>query len=73
MNNPVDPVLTVTMTVCRNGDIHEDTQTHGNTFADVYKGFVGIRDEIDRQINERRNCPFNPKTVRTDGEPVFAD
>lgn len=59
-----------TITISRNGDVTNDAVTFGNSFADVYKGFVAIRAELDRQIAERRNCPYNPKYRSTD--PMFA-
>lgn len=61
MNQPKDPLVTYTISIDRNGDVFNDTQTHGNTFGEVYRGFVGIKAEVDRQIEERRACPFNPK------------
>jgi hypothetical protein len=27
---------------------------------EVYKAFHAIKEEVDRQIAERRSCPFNP-------------
>lgn len=54
-------LLEVTMRVMRNGDIHEDTATHGNSFSDVYRGFHLIKAEVERQIAARRECPYNPK------------
>lgn len=56
-----DLLVTYTISIDRDGNIHNDTQTHGNSFADVYRGFAAIKEEVDRQIVERRNCPFNPK------------
>lgn len=53
-------LITLTISIDRDGNVRHDTQTHGNTFAEAYRGFVGIKGEIDRQINERRNCPYNP-------------
>ncbi len=61
MKTPVDPLLTITISIDRNGDVFDDTQTHDNSFADVYRGFIAVRNEINRQISERRVCPFNPK------------
>ena len=54
-------LVTLNISIDREGNVYEDTQTHGNSFADVYKGFIAIKAELDRQIAERRNCPFNPK------------
>jgi hypothetical protein len=65
-----DPVVTYTISIDRDGNITNDTQCHGSSFADVYRAFRAIKAEIDRQIDQRRECPFNP---RHGGEPVFAD
>ena len=67
-----DPVVTFTICIDRAGNIHNRTQTHGNTFATAYKAFHQIRDEVDRQIAERRNCPFNPGYGPNDPEAALA-
>lgn len=59
-------LLTWTITVHENGpESHEfenDLQCgDGCSFADVYRGFMLVRDELERQIRERRTCPANPK------------
>lgn len=66
-------LLTITLSVDEDGNVYDDTQTHGNTFAEVYKGFTLVREEIQRQIDDRRKCPFNPINVRKDGAPKFGD
>ncbi len=60
INKPIDPILTVTIAIDRNGNVYEDTQTHGSKWADVYRAFHAIKAEIERQIAERKNCPFIP-------------
>lgn len=57
-------VITYTIGIDADGNVHNDTQTHGSTFAEVYRAFQAIKAEVDRQISERRNCPFNPKYRR---------
>lgn len=59
-----DFVVTYTISIDREGNVHNDTQTHGSSFAAVYRAFQSIKVEVDRQIAERRNCPFNPKYPR---------
>jgi len=54
------PVVTFLICVDEEGNIHNDIQTHGNSFAQVYRAFHAIKAEVERQIKERRNCPFNP-------------
>jgi hypothetical protein len=56
-----DRLITITVGIGRNGDIFEDTQTHGNTWSDVYRGMHAVKAEIERLIAERRECPYNPK------------
>lgn len=56
-----DRLVTITMSVDADGNIYDDTQTHGNTFAQVYRGFIAIQEEIARQVAERKFCPYNPK------------
>lgn len=60
MNDDRDFVVEYTIKISRNGDVYNDVVTNGNTFAEVYKAFHAIRDEVNRQINKRRDCPFNP-------------
>jgi hypothetical protein len=57
-------VVTYTISIDRDGNIYNDTQTHGSSFAEVYRAFQAIKTEVDRQIAERRNCPFNPINER---------
>lgn len=63
-------LVTWTVSIDRDGNVYDDTQVHGNSFADVYRGFVAIRDEANRQIAERRACPFNP--INRDNMPDWA-
>lgn len=60
MSGDDDFVLEYTIKIARNGDVTNDVATHGNSFAEIYKAFHAVRAEVDRQIAERRNCPFNP-------------
>jgi hypothetical protein len=53
-------LVTITIGIGRNGDIYEDTQTHGNSYADVYRGIHAVKAEVERLIGERRECPNNP-------------
>lgn len=56
-----DFIVEYTIKIARNGDVTNDVVTHGNSFADVYRAFHAIKAEVQRQIDERRNCPYNPK------------
>lgn len=53
-------LVTITIGIGRNGDIFEDTQCHGNGFADVYRGMTKVRERLDELVLQRRQCPFNP-------------
>jgi hypothetical protein len=55
-----DFVVEYTIKIDRAGNVHNDVATNGNSFADVYRAFHAIRAEVDRQIAERRVCPYNP-------------
>lgn len=69
-------LVTMKMSVKVDGhDFHvcDETETHGNDWSDVYRGMVMLRDELNRQIAERKLCPFNPMNIRRDGEPDFTD
>ncbi len=63
-------IVTFTVSVDEAGNIWNDTQTHGRSFAEVYQAFHAIKREVDRQIAERRNCPYNPMHSV---EPTFND
>lgn len=53
--------------------ITNSTRCGDATWAEVYRGMLAIREEIDRQIAARRECPFNPKTIKNEGAPTFTD
>lgn len=53
-------LVTITIGIGRNGDIFEDTQCHGNGFADVYRGMVAVQARVNELVEQRRSCPFNP-------------
>lgn len=60
-------LLTVTFTIAEEDGhvhIHEDTQTHGNAWGEVYRGFKAIQGEVNRQVAEQRQCPFHPRTEK---------
>ena len=54
-------------------DIHviNHNQMHDSTWAEAYRGMLEIQKDIDRQIEERFNCPFHPRNVKRDGPPEF--
>jgi hypothetical protein len=57
-------LVTITIGIDRNGDVHEDTQCHGNSWADVYKGIHEVKARINELIDNRRECPFIPPKVQ---------
>ena len=67
-----DPVLTFKVTIARNGNVTNDVLTHGCTFAEVYWGMHEVKRVVQRQIDERRMCPYNPKNCALK-EPEFKD
>lgn len=54
------PIVTYSITIDDAGNVTNDVQTHGSTFGEVYSAFHAIKEEVNRQILERRHCPFNP-------------
>lgn len=67
-------LVTMTITAAVDGDnfhMIDSTETHGNSWADVYRGMIMIKEEVERQIADGKKCPFNPKNVRLNGEPDF--
>ena len=66
-------IVTYTISIDERGNIYNDVNTHGNSFATVYWGFCAIKEEVDRQIAERRVCPFNPKYLQPDHPAVKED
>lgn len=63
-----DLLAMIHLGIARNGDIHSSLKTHGNPWPDVYRAMHAMRDELDRLIAERRECPFNPRNPQP---PVF--
>jgi len=54
--------------------VHDDTHIpEGITWAESYKGMIALRDELNRQIDDRKLCPFNPANIRVDGSPKFEE
>lgn len=53
-------IVTFTVSIDQEGNIYNDVQAYDSSFAEVYRAFHTIKKEVDRQIEERRNCPFNP-------------
>lgn len=54
-------LVTMELSVDEGGNIWQDTQTHGNSFAEVYRGTVLLKKELERVIAERRACPHFPR------------
>lgn len=69
-------LVTMTLSVAVDGDdfhVSDSTQTHGNSWGEVYRGMMMIRDEVQRQIASGKQCPFNPANVKKNGLPQFMD
>lgn len=67
MSGPIiapDPLVTISISIDRNGDVYEDTQCHDNNWADVYRGKVAALERMKFLVAERRECPFNPRNLR---------
>jgi hypothetical protein len=61
MSEP-SPLVTMTITVHRDGKVESDVQTHNNSYSEVAIGLAAVRKEIVRVFEERRQCPYYPKT-----------
>lgn len=66
-------IVTYTISIDESGNIYNDVQPYNSSFAQVYTAFCTIKEEVDRQIAERRVCPFNPKYLQPDHPAVIAD
>jgi hypothetical protein len=55
-----DRLVTITISIAKNGDIHEDTQCHGNSWAEVYRGKCLALDRLKFLVEENKQCPFHP-------------
>lgn len=54
-------LVTITISVDEDGNISEDTQCHGNDWADVYRGKILVLRRMRELVARRRECPFNPR------------
>ena len=57
----IKPLITMTISVDRDGNIEEDTQCHDNPWRDSFRGMCMIRDRMNELVERKRECPFNPK------------
>lgn len=60
---PTDLLVTMTISVARDGALQSDVQTHDNSYADVAVGLAAVKAEIERVFIERRDCPHYPKNA----------
>lgn len=65
MSEPTTPLVTMTISIDRDGTVHSDVQTHDNSYSEVAVGLAAVRDEINRVFAERKTCPHYP-TSRED-------
>jgi hypothetical protein len=56
-----DFLIKYTIQIDHDGGLTSYVETCDNSFADIYRGFRLIKAEVERQIAERKNCPYNPK------------
>lgn len=55
-----DCLVTMEITVMRDGSIKSDVKTHDNSYAEVAKGLAAVKQEIERVFAEQRQCPYFP-------------
>lgn len=53
-------LVTLTISVDRDGNTTSDLQTHDNSFSEVARGLIAIKAEIERVMNNSKLCPFHP-------------
>lgn len=68
-----DQLLTIEMSIDRDGHIHSRTQTHESTFAEAYRSLIKLREELDRQIAQKKKCPANPKFGQDAADSTVSD
>jgi hypothetical protein len=66
-NGEVDFIVEYSIKIDTQGNIYNDVVTNKHSFAEVYAGFHVILQEVKRQIDERRNCPYNPSVFKQIG------
>jgi hypothetical protein len=62
-----NPLVTISISIDRNGSVYEDTQCHGNTWAEVYRGKTLALKRMRFLVEENRQCPFHPLTQSGEG------
>ena len=58
-----DALVTMSISVARDGSVSSDVQTHDNSYSDVAVGLSAVRDEINRVFDERKSCPHYPSNT----------
>lgn len=68
--NGLDALVTFHIAVGRDGQVHSDIRTHNNSYADVSKGLVAVKAEIERVFAEAKNCPHFPRNAAESRKPI---
>lgn len=65
-----DVLVSMSISVFRNGHLESDIQTHDNSYTDVAKGLASVKEEIERVFKERHECPYHPAKTGDAEKPI---
>jgi hypothetical protein len=65
-----EPLVTMSISVSRDGTLQSDVQTHDNSYADVARGLAAVKREIERVFAERSKCPYFPANSDEANRPI---
>lgn len=63
-------LVTVKITVHRDGSLTSDVQTHDNSWSDVHRGLVAVAQECDRVVKHSKLCPHFPQSKERALTPI---
>lgn len=64
-------LVTMTISVNRDGTLKSDVQTHDNSYADVAVGLAAVKKEIERVFAEHKNCPYYPSNAEEANKKIL--
>lgn len=67
---PTNALVTMIISVARDGSLQSDVRTHNNSYADVSRGLAAVKREIERVFDEQKNCPHYPVNAEAAKTPI---
>jgi hypothetical protein len=64
-----DPLVTISISIDRDGSVYEDTRCHGNSWADVYRGKTLALKRMQFLVGQNKQCPFHPRASTKEQQP----